>query len=131
MSNIAYCSAGWMCRGVVCLLVAGSWPSFADVIVEGFDDDFLAGRAVPDTVDALLSSGFSGINAKEPAAHHLLTLRDREIVTSGGEGGGFVPLIAVLDFTDGGGTFVTFRITGDGGGLIGPGSFADFNVVGF
>lgn len=133
MNNSAYCSfSGWIYRAALGLLVAGSWPCFAGVIVEGFDDDFLAGRAVPDTVDVALSSGFSRINEKRPAASGLLTLRDRDILDPGGLDGGFVPLANVaLDFSDGLGSFVTWRINGDGGGLIVPGSFVDFSVVRF
>lgn len=124
--------SGRVNRAALGLLVACSWPCFAGVIVETFDDDFLAGRAVPNTVDSALSSGFSRINADRPAASGLMTLRDRDITDPGGLDGGFVPLANVaLDFSDGLGSFLTWRINGDGGGLVAPGSFVDFAVVRF
>ena len=137
MAGFASCS--WntsICRGGLCLLTllaASSRPSYATTIVETFEDDFLAGRAVPDTVVAALSTPFSQINEKRPAASGLLTLRDRLIETPGGLGGGFAPIDGwvALDFTDGEGSYVTFRIDADNGGIIPPGSFARFTAGGF
>jgi hypothetical protein len=137
MAGFASCSwKMWICRGGLCLLpllAASSRPSYAGTIIETFEDDFLAGRAVPDTVVAALSTPFSQINEKRPAASGYLTLRDRLIETPGGLGGGFAPIDGwvALDFTDGYGSYVTFRIDGDNGGLIPPGSFASFTAAGF
>lgn len=120
----------WNIATALGLLV--SWPCLGAVIIERFDDDFLAGRSVPDSVDAARSSGFSRINEKRPATSGLLTLRDRDVGDPGGLDGGFVPLANVaLDFSDGLGSFVTWQIMGSGGGLIGPGSYVDFSVVSF
>lgn len=98
---------------------------------EGFEDDFIAGRNVPDLVDAILSSPFSAINEKRPAASGKLTIRDRDVSEPGGVGGGFPPRNdnAVLDFTDGYGTFVTFRFSP--GCIVGPGSTIAFDVVAY
>ena len=98
---------------------------------EGFEDDFIAGRNVPDLVDASLSSPFSAINEKRPAASGKLTIRDRDVSEPGGVGGGFPPRNdnAVLDFTDGYGTFVTFRFSP--GCIVGPGSTIAFDVVAY
>ncbi len=95
---------------------------------EGFEDDFVAGRSVPDMVDASLSSPFSLIN-DYCVSPRRLTIRDRE-VGHGGIGGGFPPNNdwAILDFACGGGTFVSFRFFP--GGVIASGVLS-FDVVGF
>lgn len=99
-------------------------------VFEGFEDDFVAGRDVPDTVDAALSSPFSDIDAKRPAASGFLTLRDRDVNTPGGEGGGFPPSgNVILDFTDGMGTFVTFAFEAED--RVAEGSFVGFDVAAY
>ncbi len=99
---------------------------------EGFEDDFIAGRSVPDLVDAGLSSSFSPINEKRPDASGKITIRDRGIGAPGGVGGGFPPNNdnAFVDFSDGQGTFMTFRFS-TGGLEVGSGSTVTFDVVAF
>jgi hypothetical protein len=114
------------------ILIASSaevGPSTPIHFFESFEDDFIAGRNVPDLVDASLSSSFSAINEKRPAASGKLTIRDRGVTEPGGVGGGFPPRNdnAFLDFTDGRGTFLTFRFSP--GCIVGPGSTIAFDVV--
>lgn len=111
--------------------ISGPSQPFTVTFFEGFDDDFIAGRNVPNLVDPTLSTSFSAINAKRPEASGFLTLRDREIDDPGGEGGGFPPRRdVVLDFSDGGGSFVTFRFSG-GGLTVRDGSSITFDVVAY
>jgi hypothetical protein len=118
-------------------VLAGSltWTGPADATgytIESFEDDFIGGSDIPNTVDAGLSSAFSDINEKRPAATGKLTIRDRDILAPGGEGGGFPPNNgnAFLDFTDGGGTFVTFHFSTGGPDIV-AGSVVRFYVIAY
>jgi hypothetical protein len=94
---------------------------------EGFNDDFDAGRTVPNLVDASLSSQFSAINAPRPACSGKLTIRDRDVLWQPGD-----PVFpsARLDFSDGQGTFVTFRFDAGLGYTI-TGGTVSFDVVAY
>lgn len=92
---------------------------------EGFDDDFDAGRNVPDLVDTGLSSSFSAINEKRPSASGFLTIRDRDILWEPGDQ--LFPS-AWVDFTDGRGTYMTFRFDA-GLGYAVTGGTVSFDVV--
>jgi hypothetical protein len=94
---------------------------------EGFDDDFDAGRNVPDLVDESLSSPFSAINEKRPTASGKLTIRDRDILWQHGDQ--LFPS-AWVDFTDGGGTYMTFRFD-VGPGYVITGGTVSFTVVAY
>lgn len=92
---------------------------------EGFDDDLQSCRTIPNLADAALCSAFSAINEKGPGATQKLTLRDRDTLWSPGE-----PLFAStdLDFTDGGGSYVTFKFGVSPGDTIIGGTIS-FEVV--
>ncbi|MBE7502565.1 MAG: hypothetical protein HS113_20215 [Verrucomicrobiales bacterium] len=110
------------------------WPAHAAIFTvnEGFELAFMNGNKAPFLANASLSSAFSDINAKRPEASGLLTLRDRDIATSGGEGGGFVPTgNVILDFSDGEGSWVTFEFKLWPGTQVGPGSSVGFDVVAY
>jgi parallel beta-helix repeat protein len=104
-----------------------SIESSSIVFFEGFDDDFDAGRNIPDLVDASLSSSFSAINERRPTASHKLTIRDRDILWQPGD-----PLYpgAWVDFTDGGGTYMTFRFNAGSSYIITSGNVS-FAVVAY
>lgn len=92
---------------------------------QGFDDDFDAGRNVPNLVVASLSSQFSAINAPRSASHGKLTIRDRDILWQLGD-----PVFpsARLDLTDGQGIYVTFRFDAGVGYTITAGTVS-FDIV--
>lgn len=105
--------------------VITEFAPLALIFFEGFDDDFGAGRNVPDLVDPALSTQFSAINEGRPGASGKLTLRDRDILDPGGQNP--YPSV-ILDFTDGTGRYVTFRFD------VGPsyaitGGTVSFDVV--
>ncbi len=105
-------------------------PDF--VLKNDFQDDYNAGRNIPTLADPTLSSPFSSINEKRPTASGHLTLRDRDITVQGGIGGEIVPQNkVVMDFTDGRGTYVTFRFKTPHGSTIKSGSTAAFDVIAF
>lgn len=97
------------------------------VFFEGFDDDFCAGRNIPNLVDPGLSSQFSAVNAPRPDAVYRLTLRNRDVLWSPG---GLLFSSVILDFTDGGGIFVTFKFDVGSGHTITGGTVA-FDVVNY
>lgn len=125
------------------ILATVSTPSLAATITyfEGFEDDFIARRNVPDRDVGIvpnLSSPFGTINT---ATSGNLTIRDREVNIPGGVGGGFLPRMpdldhpnvtgAFLDFLFGGGSFVTLRLP-----TISPnhkilGAYVKFDVVNY
>lgn len=95
---------------------------------EGFDDDFLLGNDVPDLVDASLSTTFSDIN---DFGFGQLTIRDRG-AGGGGNGGGFPPIMdAFVDFSFGGGQFITLKFDAGAGNIVGPGSTISFDIVAY
>lgn len=103
---------------------AASWA--VPVLSQGFDDDFIVGRNIPDYAETILSTAFSEINRHTDISGYL-TLRDRCWEQSGGEGGGFVPTTPVsLDFSNGLGAYVTFRFPIPGDGL-----HIEFGCTGF
>ena len=103
-----------------------SWSTLVPVLSQGFDDDFIVGRNIPDYAEPILSTAFSEINLHSNFSGYL-TLRDRCWEMPGGEGGGFVPTTPVcLDFSNGLGAYVTFRFPIPGDGL-----HIEFDTAGF
>lgn len=101
-------------------------------LTDSFEDDFAAGKNIPNLADPKLSSSFSAINEKRPGASGRLTLRDRDVTDPSGVGGGFRPKGPVsLDFSDGMGKFVTFHFKAPEGARIAKGSYVVFDVTAF
>lgn len=100
---------------------------------ETFNDDFAAGRNVPDGVDAVRSSPFGPIDAcrrgvfPDPGR---LVIQSRDISSLQCPPASRTSCCGpALAFLDGGGTYVTFHYVA--GFPIQPGSFVAFQVIGY
>jgi hypothetical protein len=97
---------------------------------ENFDDDFQAGRTIPNGVDATRSSPFAPIDACRPDRSGKLLITSRDISSLE-----CPPLWRTsccgpaLGFEDGGGTYVTFRYSSPT--TIQSGSYVSFKVNGY
>lgn len=136
--NCEYCNPG----AVPCMMKANTWDlcSFTPghlgwgttagtVYHEGFDDDYCAGRFIPDGVEPSLSSPFTEIDPCRPFVGKLV-LQTRDISSFSCPPPERTSCCgAAMGFADGGGSFVTFRYSA--GAPIAAGSFVSFEVVGY